>query len=70
MSNFNNSSLYIIGDDDPHYSHLSAKKISSNKNARIVVVPKADHSLDNDSSIEDTFRIHREVFNQICGFLK
>ncbi len=70
MVNFKDKSLYIIGDADSHYSKSSHAKFSHNKEANIVVIPSADHSLDNDNSTEETFRIHREVFNQICDFLK
>jgi hypothetical protein len=70
MINFKSKSLYIIGDADSHYSKSSHVKFDNNKEAKIVVIPNADHSLDNDSSTEETFKIHREVFNQICNFLK
>lgn len=70
MIHFNDKSLYIIGDADSHYSPSSHVKFSNNKESNIVVIPNADHSLDNDSSTEETLKIHREVFNQICNFLK
>ena len=70
MVNFKSKSLYVIGDADSHYSQSSHMKFNNNKEAKIVVIPNADHSLDNDASTEETFKIHREVFNQICNFLK
>lgn len=69
MINFKNKSLFIIGDNDDHYSFSACQKIRSNSNSEVVVIERADHSLDNDLSVEETFLIHREVFNQICNFL-
>lgn len=61
----------FIGDADSHYSQSSSHmKFNNKKEANIVIIPNADHSLDNDSSTEETFKIHREVYNQICNFLK
>ncbi len=69
MSTFPAKSLYIIGDNDSHYSTESHQKIKANKNADVVVFSGADHSMDNDLSVEETFKIHRKVFEAICNFL-
>lgn len=70
MRNFPQRSLFLIGDNDSHYSVLSQKKVEMNPNAEVVVFIGADHSMDNDSSIEETFKIHSKVFEKICNFLK
>ncbi len=70
MKIFKHKSLFIIGDNDSHYSDSSHQKIKTNPNAEVLVIAGADHSMDNDSSVEETFKIHREVFDRICDFLR
>lgn len=69
MARFQNKSLYVIGDKDSHYSVSSLQKITANPNATVAVIAGGDHSLDNNLSIEETFKIHREVFDHISNFI-
>lgn len=69
MSSIQNKSLYIIGDNDSHYSASAHQKVKNNLNTEIVVINGADHSMDNDLDVEETFKIHRKVFDKICDFL-
>lgn len=68
MARTTHSSLFVIGDKDPHYSQAAIQKIKENSLVSVRVFEGADHSMDINNHLEKTMQCHQEVTREVINF--
>lgn len=64
-----NPSLLVMGTNDPQYLQSKFELLLQNKNIQSLLIPSADHSLNHNRVLHETFQIHKQVCDLICQFL-
>lgn len=69
MATTKHSSLFLIGDKDPHFSLESVNKIKENSNTKMIVFAGADHSMDIGNNLDKTMQCHQDVTREVVRFI-
>ncbi len=67
--NLHTPALFIASEQDPSHNPEGWKNILANPNAEGILLPRGDHSLENEDDLADTLQIHTSVMKAVLEFV-
>ena len=61
--------LFVASEADPAHNPEGWQAVEANPNARALLLPRGDHSLENPADLADTLALHRQVLEAVVGFI-
>ena len=67
--NIHTPALFIASEQDPSHDPEGWKNVLANPNAEGILLPRGDHSLENEDDLADTLQIHTGVMKAVLEFV-
>ncbi len=61
--------LFVASRGDPAFDADAWQAVEANPNARALLLPRGDHSLENPADLADTLTLHQQVMQTVADFL-
>ena len=67
--NIHTPALFIASEQDPSHDPEGWKNVLANPNAEGILLPRGDHSLENEDDLADTLQLHTSVMKAVLEFV-